>query len=288
MNEMHDVKDSQADDLTRYYEAAETWSADRDRALQVSRKLAWIIAGVATLVALLEAFALIALAPLKTVVPYTLLVDRRTGNVQTLKPLGQQDITPDDALVRSFLAQYVTARETFDISSLNDNYRKVALWSADEARARYLSAMDAANPLSPFKTMPRQTLVEVEVRSLSALAPDTALVRFATFRTDPGGQRREVGNWAAVLRYRFSAAQMSEADRLLNPLGFQVLRYRRDAEVPPLEASASAQAQPQAPAPTAGAQAGGLQMAAPGQAVLPQAAPGLRPAPRSVQPRPAP
>jgi type IV secretion system protein VirB8 len=246
---MNDMSD---EDLKRYYKQAETWSADRNRSLSGSRRIAWIIAGAAVGVAVLEAIALAALVPLKTVVPYTLLVDRQTGNVQALKPLEQQNITPDDALVRSFLAQYVSARESFDINSLKDHYRKVALWSAEEARDRYLASMQASNPLSPLATLPRQAMVETEVRSISSLGPDTVLVRFATYRTDPGGQRQDAQNWATVMKYRFSTASMSAADRLLNPLGFQVLRYRRDAEmIAPTPVASSEPAT--SPAPLAGA-----------------------------------
>lgn len=245
---MNDMSD---EDLKRYYKQAETWSADRNRALNGSRRIAWIIAGAAVVVAVLEAIALAALVPLKTVVPYTLLVDRQTGNVQALKPLEQQNITPDDALVRSFLAQYVSARESFDINSLKDDYRKVALWSAEEARDRYLASMQASNPLSPLATLPRQAMVETEVRSISSLGPDTVLVRFATYRTDPGGQRQDAQSWATVMKYRFSTASMSAADRLLNPLGFQVLRYRRDAEMIAPTPVASSEPAP-SPAPLTG------------------------------------
>jgi hypothetical protein len=40
-------------------------------------------------------------------------------------------------------------------------------------------------------------------------------------------------HWAALLTYRFSDADMTAGDRLTNPLGFQVTRYRRDAETLP-------------------------------------------------------
>jgi type IV secretion system protein VirB8 len=225
------MSDETDNDRARYYEEAGTWAADRQRGMATSRRIAWIVAGVATLVAVLEAVALTALTPLKTVVPYTLLVDRQTGNVQALKPLDQQTVTPDDALVRSFLAQYVIARESFDINSLKDDYRKIVLWSAGDARERYLASMQAGNPASPLTALPRQALVETEVRSISSLSPDTALVRFVTWRTDPGGQRQSGQSWAAVLNYGFSGARMSASDRLLNPLGFQVTHYQRDAEM---------------------------------------------------------
>ncbi|WHO38393.1 VirB8/TrbF family protein [Sphingobium sp. AP49] len=215
-----------------YYREAESWAADRERGRFISLRAAWIVAGVASTIALFEAIALITLTPLKTVVPYTLLVDRQTGFVQELKPLDRQSITADAALTRSFLAQYVIARESFDIDSLRDDYRKVALWSEGDARNRYMAAVRASNPSSPLATLPRKALVQVEIRSISSLSDDSALVRFVTTRTDPGGRARAPTPWAAVIKYRYSAGNMSAADRLANPLGFQVARYRRDAEIP--------------------------------------------------------
>lgn len=229
MNEMSN------EPLAQYYRDAETWAGDREQATASSRKIAWIIAAAAAVIAVLEAIALVMLLPLKTVVPYTLLVDRQTGYVQALKPLERETIAPDTALVRSFVAQYVIARESFDIDSLRDTYRKVALWSAGEARSRYLSSMQASNPASPLAALPRRSLIEVQIRSVSSLNTDTALVRFSVIRTDPGGQPQPAQPFAAVIKYRFSGDAMTAEDRLLNPLGFQVERYRRDAEMAPPE-----------------------------------------------------
>jgi type IV secretion system protein VirB8 len=240
MNEMTN------DNLADYYRGAETWAADRERSHASSRRLAWIVAASAGTIAVLEAIALVVLLPLKTVVPYTLLVDRQTGYVQALKPLTRETVAPDTALVRSFLAQYVIAREGFEINSLRDSYRKVALWSQGEARSRYLSDMQASNPASPLAALPRQAVLEVQIRSVSSLNANTALVRFATTRTDPGGRAQPPQLWAAVLTYRFSGDAMAAEDRLINPLGFQVTRYRRDAEIVPVPPPAPT------PAPTSG------------------------------------
>jgi type IV secretion system protein VirB8 len=161
-------------------------------------------------------------------------VDRQTGYVQALKPLERDLVAPDAALTRSFVAQYVIARESFDIGSLREDYRKVALWSAGEARSRYIASMQASNPQSALATLPRNALVDVQIRSISSLGKDTAFVRFVTMRADQTGTRQAPQPWAAVVSYRFSAAAMAESDRLLNPLGFQVVRYRRNAEAVPV------------------------------------------------------
>src|SRR6478735_10295884 len=219
--------------LEEYYREAESWSEDRQASVDRSVRLAWIVAGAAALIALVEAFALVALIPLKREVPYTLMVDRETGYVQALHPFEGETVTADAALTRSFLVQYVIGRESFDIDSLQESYRKVGLLSADEAREQYLALMRPSNPLSPQASLPRRTTVDTQIRSISSLSPNTAMVRFSTVRTDPGARTQVAQHWAAVVTYRYSNAEMSADDRLTNPLGFQVIRYRRDEETLP-------------------------------------------------------
>ncbi|MDE1466115.1 virB8 family protein [Aurantiacibacter sp. D1-12] len=221
------------DPIEEDFEVADSWSVSVTDELEKSRRIAWIVATVSAAVAVLLAIALVTLLPLKEREPYTLLVDRQTGHVEALAPLDQDLVAPDAALTRSFVVQYVIARESFDYNSFQDDYRRVGLWSAGDARQRYVAAMQAGAPGSPLSVYGTGTRISVDVRSVSSLAQDRALVRFSTTRTDPGGQPQVAQHWAAVIDYGFSNAEMSEQDRYINPLGFQVTRYRRDAETLP-------------------------------------------------------
>lgn len=227
------MKKSSREALNAYYREAGSWASDKIGALQASRRLAWIVAITAVAVAVVEALALVILMPLKTVVPYTLLVDRTTGFVQALKPLEPNQITPDRALVQSMLVQYVIARESFDIATLQTNYQKVGLWSADKARDEYLNLMQPSNLDSPLIRYPRSAVVETRVKSVSRLDEQSALVRYETVRRDEGAQAELAQHWVAIIQYRFSGEPMSAEDRFLNPLGFQVVEYRRDPEALP-------------------------------------------------------
>src|SRR5688500_2999384 len=90
--------------LDAYYAEAASWNGDRLQSMRSSQRIAWRIAAGAAIIAFLEAVALVLLTPLKTVEPYTLMVDRTTGYVQALKPLDQAKIAPDAALTQAFLA----------------------------------------------------------------------------------------------------------------------------------------------------------------------------------------
>lgn len=222
--------------LDAYYHEAGSWAEDRSDALRASRRIAWIVAAIACVLALILAVVIIALMPLKTVVPYTLLVDRHTGYVQALKPIDAEKIAPDTALTQSFLVQYVVARESFDAAELQTNYRKVSLWSAGPARSEYTSSVQISNPASPLASLPRTTVIDVQVKSVSSLGPNTALVRFDTQRRDAGGRVSPAQSWVSIIRYRYSDQPLEMADRFVNPLGFQVERYRRDQEALPMNA----------------------------------------------------
>ena len=217
-------------DKEAQYEKAASWAFSRERSLRTSSRLAWGIAATACVVALAEAFALASLAPLKTVTPIPVLVDRQTGFVETLKSDGRAEIRADAALTQSLLAQYVIARESFNIASVGADYRKTMLWSADEARSDYASLMPRQNPQSPLNLYPRSTTLETTISSVSSLSPQVYLVRFTTTRHDLGARPSQPHHWAAVLSFRFSNAPMKLEDRLANPLGFQVVRYHRDEE----------------------------------------------------------
>jgi type IV secretion system protein VirB8 len=227
------MNDQSREALDAYYKDAASWNRDRVEAMRKSTRIAWWVAAGAATIAILEAGALMFLTPLKTVEPYTLMVDKTTGSVQVLKPLDPDKVAPDSALTQSLLVQYVIARESFDMDTLNANYNKVALWSAEKARSDYLGWVQVSNPQSPLIVYPRTSLVETRVKSVSPLGTNVALVRFDTVRQDSGGQIQAPRSWVAVIRYRFSGEPMKLEDRFVNPLGFQVVRYRRDAETPP-------------------------------------------------------
>jgi type IV secretion system protein VirB8 len=219
-------------DRTGYYAQSESWAQDVTGSLRASRRLAFIVAGAACLVAVLEAIALVALTPLKTVVPYTITVDRQTGAIEVAQGIRPGPLSQDVAVVQAFLAQYVLARETFDATDLQAEYQKVAVWTEGPARDDYVRSMQRDNPQSPVNHNDAATIVKVTVKSISLLSRTSALVRFDAERAVRGNAPTERRSYAAVIGFHFTGQPMRAEDRFLNPLGFQVTSYRRDADAP--------------------------------------------------------
>lgn len=247
-----------------------------------SRRNAWTAAFILFVICAAQAAALALLLPLKEVQPYTILVDRTTGYVETIRGLKVGDAPADVALTESFLAQYVLARETVDGTDLKARYERVALWSDGEAREDYVAFHRAGNPEGLLAQFQPDDRVRVIVKAIEIQPPDAAAVRFDALTRRAGVGAETVESFRSVIGFRYSGAPMRNRDRLINPLGFQVLRYRRDPEgltapsepvasTPPLAIELSqpevepapAPAPPARPRPTAKAQAAPAPVAPP-------------------------
>jgi type IV secretion system protein VirB8 len=217
-------------DRAAYFAQGSSWSDDIIGDLKASRQRAYMAAAAAILVAMLEAAALLALAPLKTAVPYAFTVDRQTGYIEIAQPLKPGALAQDEAVVKAFLAQYVLARETFDRTDLQASYDEVAAWTSGAARDQYLAAMRRDNPQSPLNLYDSDTVLKVTIKTIALLGHDRAMMRFDTQRLADGRHQPERRSYSAIIAFRIAGQAMRNQDRFENPLGFQVTQYRRDAE----------------------------------------------------------
>ncbi|MFN9015067.1 MAG: virB8 family protein [Hyphomonadaceae bacterium] len=268
-----------------YYEASSTWAQDTHATLRRSQRTAWIVAGIAVGIAAIQAVALVVLVPLKQTMPYTITVDRETGYVQTTRGVNLGTLSEPEAVAQSFVVQYVLARETFDAADYREQYRKTLAWSQGAAETDYLRDWDKSNPNGIQSRVSPNTRIQVTVKSVTILGPRSAMIRFDTERSESGGGAGMRQPWVASVVYSFSGKPINEQDRYLNPLGFQISSYRRDAETTqpvPMPASPP----PMIPAPTPVPTTGVTTLPVPGAPVT-GAAPAMPAAQAPAQATPA-
>lgn len=219
-----------ASDLKAYFAEARSWDVDRLASARRSLRLAWSVAAGCAVLAVVAVGAVAALAPLKTVEPFVVRVNDTTGAVEVMTGLkGGQDLTYEEAVSKYFLATYVRARETWLPAAAEANFRQVSIMSTPLEQQRWADYFQPSNPSSPQLALGAQGQVEVEIRAISFVSEGVAQVRFRKFTR--GGAQQAQGDWIATVGFGYAKAPMAEADRLRNPLGFQVATYRADPEV---------------------------------------------------------
>lgn len=223
------VKDKE-DDWKAYLAEAESWDRDRFVAATRSRRLAWIVAAIAGGLAIVSVGSVMALSPLKTVVPYVVTVDKSTGATEVAQGLtGDKSITYDEAIRKYFLADYVRTREGWIPQAREEFYRKVMALSTREEQARWTAFYKKDNPDSPQNQLTGSDTVFVAVRSVAFISPNVAQVRFVK-RLQRDQQVIETPA-IATITFDVLSKPETESGRYANPLGFQVKSYRADAEV---------------------------------------------------------
>ena len=217
------------DGFQQYLSEARTWETDKVKALSRSKRTAWIIASVSAVLAILSVLAVMALTPLKSVEPYVIRVDNSTGVVDVVQSLKDGKTNYEESINKFFVQWYVRYREGYSKDLAEEYYYNVGLMSVGAEQQRYLEFFNPKNPQSPLNIYGDYAKVKIRIKSTSFIKPDVALVRYIK-EVERGNDKPQVTHWAATVTFKYATSPMSEKDRAINPLGFQVMEYRDDPD----------------------------------------------------------
>jgi type IV secretion system protein VirB8 len=219
-----------------------------------SERVAWIVAGCSLFLSLVLACGYMLIMPLKERVPYLVVVDPTTGTSALSKIVGSynvEEITKNEALAKSNVAHFLTARESYDFDLIGraDWLTVHAMAGTDAARGvlkSYKDLYDNRNPDNLGSLYGPKKSVRVKIKSI-VLTPALeknqgdqedknyvhATIRFDRFVVNKELDRIEsINSNTASITFGYANLEMpDEAMRIQNPLGFVVTAYRVDPEV---------------------------------------------------------
>ncbi len=213
----------------QYLLEARTWETDKVQALTRSKRTAWIVASASGVLAFLSVLAVMALTPLKSVEPYVIRVDNSTGVVDVVQSIKDGKTNYEESINKFFVQWYVRYREGYSKDLAEEYYYNVGLMSVGAEQQRYLDYFNPKNSQSPLNIYGDYARLKIRVKSTSFIKPDVALVRYIR-EVERGNDKPQSTHWAATVTFKYATSPMSEKDRGINPLGFQVIEYRNDPD----------------------------------------------------------
>lgn len=225
-------------------ESSKHWYQDKYQHVLVQRNVFAFIALVALGAALVAVLAVARLAPLKSVEPYLLQIDEKTGITQKVEPISRNSYAANEAVDRYFISMYIRMRESYNFSVLRYNYEIVRLMSIPNVYNAYRRSVETTNPQSLATTLGTQGLRDVRIRSISYITnpplpngraeektPTKIMqARITTVDMAPGGGET-VQQWVVTINFEYASLNLNEAEQLLNPLGFTVTSYQIQREI---------------------------------------------------------
>lgn len=205
------------------------WYRDRYQYVLVQRKLLSLITVVSLICTLTTVVVIAQLTPLKTVEPFVIQVDQKSGVTQTVDPLTVPELTANEAVNNFFIVQYIRSRETYSVADLAKNYNIVRIMSeSNKVYPEFIAQADPNNPQSNAARLGSTGVRTVKFKSITYLNPQLAQARLLI---EEKGEGYHQEHKIALVAFEYIKLNLTNEERYINPLGFRVKDYRLDEDV---------------------------------------------------------
>jgi type IV secretion system protein VirB8 len=164
--------------------------------------------------------------------PFVIEIDSKSGLATTVNPVTISEYSANIAVVRSLIIQYIKAREEYILPLYDKNFNTVRVLSDPIVYREYSRNFGSGNPSSPYNVLNKYGSINVVWKSIIFPQKNTAQVRISLETRDTGNNPRSVDR-IILMSFDFKPDnKISEADRIINPLGFIVTMYKIEDENP--------------------------------------------------------
>ncbi len=217
------------------------WYNDRYQFVVVQRNTLALITLLSLFCSIAATFSISQLVPLKSVEPFVIQVDQKSGITQVVEPLKAHELTANESVNSYFIVQYIKARESYYGStdrSYYANYNLVRVLSDGSVLNKYQHEIALSNPESNGARLGATGFREVHIASISFLDRRDLPAGEESRRYQVRAQIKERGGATGgsdkllqkliTIEFKYTELDLSAEDRYLNPIGFRVLSYRVD------------------------------------------------------------
>jgi type IV secretion system protein VirB8 len=205
----------------------QSWYTDRYEMMVVQRNVLFLLSVICIITTIIAVVVMGKLASSKTIEPMVITVEDKSGITNIVNPQRDRTWSADKALNQYFLNQYIDSREGYDAASYLYKYNSIVrLMSTGQVFADFNQYINDAQR-SPVIRYGAFNSTSVKIRSIQFL-PDSpngdknVQIRFTVIENSGA---RNYYNRIVYVMYNFVEMELTNSERMVNPLGFQVKSY---------------------------------------------------------------
>ncbi len=203
------------------------WYEERYDKLTVQRNLLFLLLLIFLALSITALITVAIILNSREFSPFVIQIDESTGIAKVVNPVSSEVLDGNDALARYFIKRYVIARETYNPVDFDTEARKtIRLLSTNSLYWNYIGYIKNRE-IDPTLTYGQKNTTFLLVKSWSKLDKKKYMLRFSINET--AGDKRTF-NKLAVIDFDYLPMELTEAERDINPVGFQVKGYRADED----------------------------------------------------------
>ncbi|KKB96701.1 Type IV secretion system protein virB8 [Candidatus Arcanobacter lacustris] len=204
------------------------WYNNRNESLLIQRNILILLVMVAVIVIVSSVFVVDNIASSKTIQPFVVEIEDKTGITNLVNPLARTEVSKDQAISTYFITKYIRSRESYDPLNYQRNYRTIVrLLSATKVYDKFWGYINS-NATNPISNYGDKNSTSIKFRSIQYLEDGQVQARFSVFEN--GGLKRSFPK-IVTLKFEFDTFDYTQEEREVNPLGFQITSYKVDDEI---------------------------------------------------------
>jgi len=206
-------------------EITKTWFEERYEIALIQRNVMVMVAIFCLIAVSISVIGITKISLSKEFDPFVIQIDDNTGVARVVNPISLDALGGKEELSKYFIKKYLIARETYNPVDF-DNFAKkiVRLLSTPQIYGTYLNYIRNKDT-DPTLLYGQKNTTSITVKSWSRLDEGRYIVRFSL--SESAGSMK-VFNKIAVVEYAYMAMSLTDEERDVNPVGFQVVAYRVD------------------------------------------------------------
>ncbi|NBV07002.1 MAG: type IV secretion system protein [Proteobacteria bacterium] len=199
-----------------------SWYSNRYQIVVVQRNILLLFTFISMLSVAVAVLFVKNIMSSKSLEPYVIEVESKTGVATIVNQLTTQNFTGDQVIRRYFINSFIQSASGYDPKTYKQDVDKVRLFSTPTVYSEFRNRINA-------RELGTDSKIEVRIKSVQFTDANTAQIRVLRLisNSDKTTQKDEV----ISMNFFFADLNLTMEERLINPLGFQVSKYSIADEV---------------------------------------------------------
>ena len=153
----------------------------------------------------------------KSLEPYVIEIEEKSGVPTVVNQMTSKDLTANEAVKNYFINQFIQACAGYDPKTYKRDANIVRLLSTQKIYSEF------RNRINP-RELGVDTKITPRIKSVQFIAPEKILVRLL-LETNSKNKGIETKDYIIEMSFYFANLTLNAEERLINPLGFQVIQF---------------------------------------------------------------
>lgn len=228
-------------DKDEYFKEARHWYNVKYQSPIVEKAYSVILTLIAVFSTIFSVWGFTGLLPVETEVSFVIITPKIENDIVTMRPIGKENMQTDVALMRHFVHEYITVRESYDVRVIEQQMNRIRALSDSKSFRAYRTMMATSNPQSPitlYESHTERVLSAPEQRRLTLWYaaedgtkaeppenawPNRATVEYTATITSPESASRS--RWISEIHFNYSPVIVDQDTFEVTPMDFLVTQY---------------------------------------------------------------